>query len=280
MSPNINAITVVRKLNDPSNPKIEHAINKAKEVAASLNISFHENEDQDTENTLIIAIGGDGTMLYAARRAIKSNALVVGINLGNLGFLTEFPAFVLPTLIHNAIDDTNVFIEERIMLSTTLNNTEHFALNEITLSNNESDKAIQYGLTVIGRQEISVGEHKANCLIISTPTGSTAYSLNVGGSIIEPALNVFQIMPVAAMSMTTRPLIISGDKTINVTLREQEGSTACLKLDGQTISCFDLSAEENITIKRSKKKVRILHAENWNFFSTMTEKLHWNKAFT
>mgnify|MGYP001235570543 CR=1 FL=1 len=272
------SLSVVKKLNTPNDSRITKLALEATECAIKHGLATHYKEAMDTPETLIVAIGGDGTMLYAARRAIESGATIVGINTGNLGFLTEFSPDELCSTIKKAITGKDVRVEERTMLSVEFDGSApQLAFNEITISNNESDKSIQYGLEIEGFTRSELGEHRANCIIIATPTGSTAYSLNAGGAILEPDLDIIQIMPVAAMSMTTRPVVVGGDKEVIVTVRPQFDSKACLKLDGRTSSCFPLNDPTEIRIRRHTRKVKMLHNMNWNFFSTLTEKLHWNR---
>lgn len=277
MNSQYDSLVVIKKLNAPDNPYIEELAQEALRTAHELDL--YTDDRVETSRTLYIAIGGDGTMLFAARRAVRSGGTVIGINTGNLGFLTEFDPKYISNIIERAVRDQDVYIEERVMLRTYINDEHHYAFNEFTISNKESDRAIQYGLAVDGERKIPVGEHKANSVIISTPTGSTAYSLNVGGSILEPDLDVVQIMPVAAMSMTTRPLIVSGKNDIFVTVRPANDSRVSIKADGQTITCLDMCNDNTFRIERVKNKVRILHDKDWNFFDTLTNKLHWNKAF-
>ena len=272
------SLSVVKKLNMPDDKRITLLALEAYECAAKYGLSTHRDESKDTSETLIIAIGGDGTMLHAARRAIKSGATIVGINTGNLGFLTEFSPDEICNTIKKAIEFTDVRLEERTLLSTRLpDGQERLAFNEITVSNQESDKSIQCGLEIKGFNRSEMGEHRANCIIVASPTGSTAYSLNAGGAILEPDLDIIQLMTVAAMSMTSRPVVIGGDKNIIITVRPQFNSSACIKLDGNTAACLKLDEQHELVIKRYRGKVKILHNNEWNFFQTLTEKLHWNR---
>lgn len=274
-----DSISIVRKLDNQHDQHVNQIATEAIATAVGFGLTSHDDASLDNERTLIVAVGGDGTMLYAARRALHSGASVLGFNTGKLGFLTDFSHKAVSTTIEKAVFQEDVYIEERILLALEYQGKDHYAMNEITVSNNESDKFIRYGLSVKGRQHTSVGEHKANCVIISTPTGSTAYSLNAGGAIVEPDLNLFQIIPVAAMSMTTRPLIVSGDKSIHVEVRKQKETKACIKLDGRTLQCLPLVGENEIVIKKAENPVKMIHSKDWNFFTTLTNKLHWNKPF-
>lgn len=278
-------LVIIKKLNNPNNPYIQYLADEVRAIAHSYGIDVITDEpDRETSETLYVAIGGDGTFLFAARRAVRSGGAIVGINTGNLGFLTEFDPKTISDTVNNTItrafDDENMFIEERTILKTYINGEYHYGFNEFVISSEYSDSAIHYALAVEGVRKSSVGEHKANGVIVSTPTGSTAYSLNVGGAIIEPDLDVIQILPVAAMSMTTRPLIISANKSVLVTVKPNHGCKVSIKADGQEIAKLGMESEITVKIERVKLPVKIIHDINWNFFDVLKHKLGWNKTFT
>jgi len=235
-----------------------------------------------TQDTLIVAIGGDGTMLYASDIAVSTGATVMGINTGRVGFLTDFSFEDLQknSYLGSILDvgKTSLFPrEDRIMLFTTTPEGYEFStMNEISIANSNSDSAIEYEVWV---DNMSAGSHRANSVVISTPTGSTAYALSAGGAIIYPSLNVLEITPVAPMTMASRPIIVGGDAVIKVSARIRDGGTVSIRGDGQLFGSFDThnSGEAaTFTINTQPNKVRLLHTPAWNFFEVLTTKLGWS----
>lgn len=232
------------------------------------------------ENTIAVPCGGDGTVLYAAKMlaALPFEVPIIGFNLGQLGFLTDYspnmPAII--AFVDMLVGDSKTkFVEDRRTLLTItdeISKTEYLALNDFVISNLYSDSIIKYDLHV---GESYAGNHKANGVVISTPTGSTAYAINLGGVIIEPDLDVIEIVSIAGMGMTIRPMIVSGSKEITVNVAAREGQSVSCKADGQECVRYN-NVDMSITIKRHEKKVRLLHNEGWNFFELLTNKLNWN----
>jgi NAD+ kinase len=245
--------------------------------------------NQIDSETLIIAVGGDGTMLEAMRLAAVHDAIATGINLGQVGFLTDFvfdrgdgtDNIVAPNnlnlfnelivMFHKA----NTYPIEKRMAVKVLASKEHELIgdtpvfNEFVFSNLYSDSIIKYHLRI---NQFDAGYHKANGVIVGTPTGSTAYTLSNGGGLILPSLNVMQIVPVAPMSMSSRPIIVPGDAVVSITV-ETEGKWV-LKGDGNVIREFE-GKGPTIDLCEYHRDTRILHTKSWNFFTVLTEKLHW-----
>lgn len=228
---------------------------------------------QADDKTLVVPIGGDGTVLHAAKSAVEFGLPLLGVNLGNIGFLTDLYSDEAIDWLQ-AINEPNLWIEEERTL-LRVEHTDCLALNDFVISDTQSDSIIRYNLR-IGAQD--AGNHKANGVIVATPTGSTAYALYVGGSIIEPSLDVIEIIPVAAMSMSSRPIIASGKSEIRIKIQLKPGRKVSLKADGQDCDISAVSSDglAEIVITQYDKKVRMLHMKDWNFFSKMTDKLGWN----
>lgn len=231
-----------------------------------------DNIHEIDSTTLIIAIGGDGTMLEAMRLAYKKNAYAIGINLGTVGFLTDLNLH--QHLVNELIDlfcqaftwnaqISEYTIEERMVLSTPEN---HVAFNEFVISNVYSDQILKYHLKI---GPISAGHHRANGLIISTPTGSTAYSLSVGGVLMLPSMEAVQIVPIAPIGLTSRPIIVPGNVPITIVIESTDQWK--LKADGQ-----DTDTTGNmVCIDQSKEKVKVIHTKDWSYFKMLTDKLGW-----
>lgn len=229
--------------------------------------------DQADNKTLVVPIGGDGTVLHAAKYSVDLGLPLLGVNLGNIGFLTDLYSDEAIDWL-SSINEPNLWIEEERTL-LCVEHTDCLALNDFVISDTQSDSIIRYNLR-IGAQD--AGNHKANGVIVATPTGSTAYALYVGGSIIEPSLDVIEIIPVAAMSMSSRPIIASGKSEIRIKVQLKPGRKVSLKADGQDCDISAVSSDglAEIVITQYKKKVRMIHMKDWNFFNKMTDKLGWN----
>jgi NAD+ kinase len=232
----------------------------------------------DSAHTVMIPIGGDGTVLVAAKKAVELDIPIIGVNIGNLGFLTD--------LLPLDREDSHKFFERlrnpqafkrdrRTLLTVNICGKEYVAMNEIVVSDRYSDSIVDYDLHV---GDSYAGNHKSNGVIISTPTGSTAYALFSGGAIIEPDLDVVEIIHLAAMSMSARPMVVGGKNTIKVQVKRKPGRDLSIKADGVNIEqCWpDDATQYTVEVNRLEKKVTLLHAPEWNFFDLLTTKLHWN----
>jgi len=229
-----------------------------------------------SEGGIVFAVGGDGTMIEAMKQSAGTNAIVVGVNMGRVGFLTdvnirncgtnrEFADFIKQVV--QSKDSTST---ERMLLINNLR-PNILAMNEYTVSANRPDGLVEYTLWI---DEFCAGTHRANSVIISTPTGSTAYSLSAGGSIMMPELEAIQITPVAAMSMTSRSIIVGAESKVAIQVKQ----SVFLNCDGQRISHYDAVDKTPIRFEfqAADRKVRVLHNEGWNFFHVLSEKLGWN----
>ena len=148
------------------------------------------------------------------------------------------------------------------------------ALNDVVISDLYADSIIEYELHV---GSSNAGKHKANSVIVSTPTGSTAYAMFAGGAIIEPDLDVLEIIPVAALTMSARPMIVSGCNPIKVRITKKDGAENSIKADGIRCAIPQHTGDLEVTITRLEKQVTLLHTPEWNFFELLNKKLGWNR---
>lgn len=278
-------VFIVEKLNANKASKEEWArieaatviVREAISLAGSHLIPIHHLVGADSfPDLLLIAIGGDGTMLEAMRSAARLGATAIGINLGNVGFLTDISAKnllaeVMAEIINGTADCT---VEERTVISLNGSSWNDIAGNEVSISRIESDSMINYRLYV-GNHD--AGVHKANSVLISTPTGSTAYSLSAGGALMMPDVDAFQIVPVAPMAMTTRPIITP---LVPITV-EAWGTGIAVRTDGTISGTYDSTFTEQSPLTTMvvpfKRKVKILHPNGWNYFNVLSDKLGWIK---
>jgi NAD+ kinase len=239
-----------------------------------------EKEKLD-EKTLVVAVGGDGTMLYAMKMSSGTGASVLGINLGKLGFLAEFDRIDIVDVIEKALNG-RYNPEKRTMLIASGNLTnpyahenssfDYIASNDIAITHERSNRIIDFDIWIGGRH---AGNHIGNGCIISTPTGSTAYGLSNGGAIIEPSLDILQITFLSPLTMSSRPIIVPGDYPIKIIINSK--SKCIASFDGREMTMDnDAIGDLSINIKRHQHSI-VLHDVSWNFFVTLAAKLHWNK---
>ncbi|MDC0406077.1 NAD(+)/NADH kinase [Gammaproteobacteria bacterium] len=228
------------------------------------------HEEFSSKADLIIVFGGDGTLLGSARRYLKFNIPILGINMGTVGFLTDIKIEDFESVIKDIIDG-NCKIEERNLVSATFNNTTVYGLNEIVIHSGAYTQLMRYRLSV---NEKVVYEQRSDGLIIATPTGSTAYALSAGGPIIHPELDVWTILPMLPQSISSRPFVISSNEEVKVNLLRGPLESAKICADGQE----DISAPylEDIKISKMKDKLRLVHPLDNDFFEACREKLGWS----
>jgi NAD+ kinase len=223
---------------------------------------------------LVIVLGGDGTLLSAARSVAKAGIPVLGVNLGSLGFLTEIPLPDLyPTL--EALETGCCNIEPRTMLYCRLIRSgsevaAYHALNDVVVSKSAIARLNEFDLYI--DQEF-VSAYKADGLIVSTPTGSTAYSMAAGGPILMPSAGAFVVTPVSPHSLTHRALVVRDSATIEIVVKTGE-EEAYLSVDGQI--GMPLHDGDRISCRKSDHKVNLLRVKK-TFFDVLRTKLKWGQ---
>ena len=223
---------------------------------------------------LALVLGGDGTLLSAARAVAKVGTLILGVNLGTLGFMTELPlADLYPAL--DAIEEGHYIVDDRSMLSCSLVRgggivATHTALNELVVSKSAIARLNHFELFVDSE---FVSSYKADGLIIATPTGSTAYSLGAGGPILEPDVDAFVITPVSPHGLTHRPVVVRDTVQIDIQVitREEE---AYLSLDGQV--GMPVRDGDIVRCVKAEYPARLLRFQK-TFFEVLATKLKWGE---
>lgn len=241
--------------------EIKNTLNDAK-----IDYSITTIEKLDNNITFAIVAGGDGTLLRAARYYAQFSVPVFGINLGRLGFLAQSPPNEIKKSIHQIIDG-NYKCEERIMLSASPGRLS--ALNDIVIKSDNFSRTARMFVSVDGN---CICDYIADGLIISTPTGSTAYNMSAGGPILVPRLNAFIIVPICPHSLNARALVIPSNEKIEITSAD---NTRRLKMsaDGQNI--YSVPETGIITIRKHRNKARLLLLNNQSFYSVLKQKLNW-----
>jgi NAD+ kinase len=222
---------------------------------------------------LIVVLGGDGTMISAARLIGDRDIPVIGINYGGLGYLTEFRI----EEIHDALETVlrgEFVAEERAMLEVEHINGESTSLrgrvlNDVVINKTVLARIIEIDVSLNGE---FVNRFRADGLIIATPTGSTAYNLSAGGPIIHPGVSSVVITPICPFTLTNRPLVVSDDSEIEVCLRN-ESDGVMLTLDGQVGAPMKLN--DRLRIRKSKTVFKLIRPTNRNYFDVLRSKLKW-----
>ena len=234
------------------------------------NVKALSHKDLVEKVDLIIVFGGDGTLLNSARQYLDSQIPILGVNMGNVGFLTDLSVDNFETTITDILSG-NYKIEERNLVSAQFDGNHLYGLNEVVIHSGAYAQLMRYRLSVNNKV---VYEQRSDGLIVATPTGSTAYSLSAGGPIIHPSLDVWTILPMLPQSLSSRPFIISSDENVEMELFEGPNDSAKICVDGQ--DDIDISYGVKISISKMKKTLKLVHPEDNDFFEACREKLGWS----
>lgn len=222
---------------------------------------------------LLLVFGGDGTMLRVARELHGADIPILGINLGGLGFLTDVPSTELESALEQ-IWDGDFEIESRALLQASTDENDRTtrvsALNDIVISRGTISRLIELEVKVDGEL---LTRYRGDGLIVSTPTGSTAYSLAAGGAVVFPTASVFVITPICPHTLTNRSVVVSLHSRIDVTVLTQKPETI-LSADGQ--GARRLATGDVVRIRQSRHDVRLVHLKGSSFFETLRRKLRWS----
>jgi len=219
---------------------------------------------------IIIALGGDGTILRTSRNLNNSNIPILGVNIGNLGFLSSVELLDFENAMKRFIED-DYYVEDRMMLKCTLPYREEFdeytALNDIVVSKGTLARVVKYELHIDNKFYI---DFTGDGLIISTPTGSTAYSLSAGGPIIYPNLDVIAVTPICPLSLSMRTIVLDCRSKISISIK-CEHESIFLTLDGQR--AIKLNNYEKILVSVSNKKCRLVKFNDYDYFKILRKKI-------
>lgn len=226
---------------------------------------------------LAIAIGGDGTMLSASRALAGSALPIVGINVGRLGFLADVTLSNLQQQLQR-IFDGHYRHDQRFLLQTLVNtepNSVSIAMNDVVIHSHQSLHMIEFETNINGR---FLNSQRADGLVIATPTGSTAYAMSAGGPILDVDLEAFVLASVCPHTLSNRPLVVAATAKIEITLSENNTTTAMVTCDGRPGKI--LQPGDSVTIERSPKRINMLHLEDHDHYSILRAKLEWGRKLT
>lgn len=249
----------------------EHARSIAGKIARDFRESGFEVVDGAAAATaaLVITVGGDGTLLRAARAAVEGDVPLLGINTGRLGFLTELdeddPRLAdLPALVNRGL-----FADERTALEAEYGEKRFFALNDVVVRKGEVSRVVPFGLSF---DDGATTRITADGICVATPTGSTAYFLSAGGSLIAPNVDAFGVVPLLPHTLFSRPLIVPTSSRIEITC-DLEIAQAHLECDGDVLA--DVEPSSSVVIRRHPKRVRFARTAPLHFLERLEAKMLW-----
>lgn len=226
---------------------------------------------------MVIVIGGDGSLLYAARIVANSGAPLLGINRGRLGFLTD----VMPQDMMSCVDaalEGRCATDPRPLIEATLTGAagavEHqFALNDVVLQKWETGRILDFETRINGRY---VNTHGGDGIVVATATGSTAYALSCGGPIVEPDLDVLVVVPICPHTLSDRPIVVSRGSRVAVRLLERPDVRAQVTCDGIVLG--EMHPGDTLEVVPSKRHITLLHPPGYNYYRLLRSKLHWGRG--
>src|SRR3989338_505383 len=232
-------------------------------------LNTFSDEKIPNEIDLMIVVGGNVSFLNASRLALPKDIPVLGINRGQLGFLTD----IHPDHLEKIADVLNgkLLLEKRFLLQATLSRKIlGMALNDVVLLPGDTAQLIEFDTLINGNL---VCEQRADGMIIATPTGSTAYALSAGGPILHPQLNAIALVPMFPHTLSSRPIVVEGDARIELIIRESNETSPCISCYGQTK--ISVKPGDRIQIQKTKKSLRLIHPNDYDYYATLREKLGW-----
>jgi NAD+ kinase len=226
---------------------------------------------------LVIAVGGDGTLLYGARLVARHRVPLLGVNRGRVGFLTD----ILPQDMLPAVDAAlrgELEADERPLLAARLKCaggqvTQALALNDVVMQKHDTGRTLDFETRINGQL---VNSHGGDGIIVATGTGSTAYALSCGGPIVEPHLPALVIAPICPHTMSDRPIVVSSGSVIEVALMPRADTQAHVICDG--IMLGDFSAADRLEVRTAPERVTLLHPRGHDYYALLRSKLHWGRG--
>jgi NAD+ kinase len=226
---------------------------------------------------MVVAVGGDGTMLYASRLVAGRDVPLLGINRGRLGFLAD----ITPGEMLRRLDEVlagDCIEERRLMLEAVIDQDDGqrrraLALNDVVLQKRDTGRMLDFENWVDG---VYVNTHRGDGLVIATPTGSTAYALSGGGPIIHPTLEAVALVPICPHTLSDRPIVIRADARIEVRFLERADTRAEVACDGLPLG--ELAAGQRLLVRAAEERVILVHPRGHDYFRLLRSKLHWGRG--
>ncbi|MEJ2141798.1 MAG: NAD(+) kinase [Gammaproteobacteria bacterium] len=292
MSNSFNSIGIIGKYGDPG---ANDTINRLSNILMQAGCEVHLDEDTAARISgnklptlaledfgekcdLAIAIGGDGTLLNAARSLVDSEVPLLGINLGRLGFLVDVSPDEMSVRVKEILNG-EYEEEHRILLSCTIDHqdgsvSQSDAFNDVVIHKWEVARMIETETYINNR---FLNYMRSDGLIVSTPTGSTAYALSGGGPILEPSMDAIVLVPICPHTMSYRPIVLDGDSEVEINVISHPHSHAQVTCDGQIN--LGVVSGDRVKIKKKDKVVKLIHPHKHNHYEILRAKLHWGEHF-
>jgi len=237
---------------------------------------FVDRKTLGKESDLAIVVGGDGTFLSAARSLANFKTPILGINLGHLGFLVDIsPENMFENLEQvlqgNYVSECRFLLQAQIIRNDRIIANED-AFNDVVIHIRDVARMMEFDTYINGQ---FVNFQRADGMVISTPTGSTAYALSSGGPLLHATLNAISLVPICPHTLTNRPLVINADSEVEIVIGESKQSTSQVTFDGQT--AYDVKPADKILIQKKDLNIHLIHPANYNYFEILRAKLHWSK---
>lgn len=223
---------------------------------------------------LVIVMGGDGTMLSIARNLVDFHVPIIGVNQGHLGFLADVSLDTMFATLDEMLSGDYV-AEDRILLEASVERADDvlmatYAFNDVVVSKSTTGRLIEFEVYIDNQ---FVYSQRADGLVVSTPTGSTAYALSAGGPILHPTLEAVAMVPICPHTLSARPIAVNSRAEIEINLIQ--ATDARVHFDGQRHA--DLLIGDRVVIRRARHSVRLLHPAGHNYYDTLRQKLHWGE---
>ena len=237
-------------------------------------------EELGRQADLVVVVGGDGTLLDAGRVAAPHDTPVLGVNLGRLGFMVD----VLPDDMTRTLDDVfagDCIYEQRLLLAASIVRAHPaadtpppvHALNEVVIRNRDFARVLEFDTYMDGR---FISHHRADGIIVASPTGSTAYALSGGGPVLHPALSALALVPICPHTLSDRPLVIDAQHEVEVVVDPDQACEALFTADGQTNEA--LAGGDRVRIRRAAGSLTLVHPTSYDYYTILREKLHWGRG--
>ena len=227
------------------------------------------------EADLAVIVGGDGTMLGIGRHLARYGTPLIGVNQGRLGFITDIALDgyreVLPPMLRGEFEEDHRSLMHGKVMRDGACVFEAYAMNDVVVNRGTAASMVELRVEVNGR---FVANHRADGIIVATPTGSTAYALSAGGPLLHPLVPAWVLVPIAPHTLSNRPIVVADP--VEIAIEIVGGRDASASFDMQSIT--SLHHGDRILVRRSDYRVRFLHPRGWSYFDTLREKLHWNEG--
>lgn len=268
-----NTIGIITK---PNHRTSEETADELKDFLQKQGVGVVVISEQIAEQAdLIIVVGGDGTLLNTARDFVDANIPILGVNLGRLGFLADVALeamFIVVTQVLNG----EFSKEERALLSCKVMQDDvilkqNLAFNDVVVHRRGALRMIEFDVFI---DDKFVNTQRADGLIVTTPTGSTAYALSSGGAIMHPGVNAIELVSICPHTMSHRPLLVPGDSEISIQIKSAVKGVD-VSFDGQV--SFAMTSSETICIRQHSSFIHLLHPKDYDYFDIIRSKLHWGR---